>query len=163
MEYRIWNAIVSKISQNVSLSQFKATLKNYLLHNSFVCTIFHVSQYLNSRHSKKNYLKNDKALIIFKDYSSSNNCLWPSRMNDAAMTSCFTSILNNTYHVIGDSHVRFTYYYMNMHTGGPTWWEKIHKDIIYEGRVLFWCESCEDMAEGLDRYIQIREADNHRK
>ena len=35
---RIWNTIASKISINVSLSQFKATLKNYLLHNLFVYT-----------------------------------------------------------------------------------------------------------------------------
>ena len=35
---RIWNTIASKISINVSLSQFKATLKNYLLHNPFVYT-----------------------------------------------------------------------------------------------------------------------------
>ena len=34
---RIWNTIASKISINVS-SQFKATLKNYLLHNLFVYT-----------------------------------------------------------------------------------------------------------------------------
>ena len=33
---RIWNTIASKISINVSLSQFKATLKNYLLHNPLV-------------------------------------------------------------------------------------------------------------------------------
>ena len=33
---RIWNTIASKISINVSLSQFKATLKNCLLHNPFV-------------------------------------------------------------------------------------------------------------------------------
>ena len=35
---RIWNTIASKISINVSLSQFKATLKIYLLHNLFVYT-----------------------------------------------------------------------------------------------------------------------------
>ena len=35
---RIWNTIASKISINVSLSQFKATLKKYLLHNPFVYT-----------------------------------------------------------------------------------------------------------------------------
>ena len=35
---RIWNTIVSKISINVSLSQFEAILKNYLLHNPLVYT-----------------------------------------------------------------------------------------------------------------------------
>ena len=35
---RIWNTIASKISINVSLSQFKATLKKYLLHKQFVYT-----------------------------------------------------------------------------------------------------------------------------
>ena len=35
---RIWHPIASKISLNVSLSQFKATLKNYLSHNPFVYT-----------------------------------------------------------------------------------------------------------------------------
>ena len=33
---RIWNAIVSKININVSLSQFKVILKIYLLHNPLV-------------------------------------------------------------------------------------------------------------------------------
>ena len=35
---RIWNAIVSKININVSLSQFKNILKIYLLHNTLVYT-----------------------------------------------------------------------------------------------------------------------------
>ena len=35
---RIWNAIVSKININLSLSQFKYKLKIYLLHNTLVYT-----------------------------------------------------------------------------------------------------------------------------
>ena len=35
---RIWNAIVSKININLSLSQFKCKLKIYLLHNTLVYT-----------------------------------------------------------------------------------------------------------------------------
>ena len=35
---RVWNAIVSKININVSLSQFKNILKIYLLHNTLVYT-----------------------------------------------------------------------------------------------------------------------------
>ena len=36
LRVRIWNAIVSKININVSLSQFKNILKIYLLHNTLV-------------------------------------------------------------------------------------------------------------------------------
>ena len=90
---------------------------------------------------------------ILPDPESPNGWCMPSSLRPEEINSCFVDKFKKSMTLIGDSHIRFTFYYMTNVTGGRELYRNVQHNITEQDRIFLWTTMCHNLVANLEEYL----------
>ena len=106
--------------------------------------------------------RNEKTLnrsfnqYVIRDSSApGQHCIFPM-MSEKTIKQCFTEKFNDDLTMMGDSHIRYAFYYLIQLTTGPSLSRALHRNINVNMHHFQWKPLCKSVTIGLKNYLDER-------